>query len=103
MIKKGQSLPHRQLKDLLVPFLDNVKSRAEARPDLIFLAWAEIIDPKWKGMTEASSFEKGTVVIKVKNAALYSLLVQQEGTKYLKKLQAKFPESGIKKLKFCIG
>ncbi len=103
MIKKGQPLPHRQLKDLLTPFLENVKSRTEARPDLILKAWSEMIDPKWRGMTEASSFEKGTVVIKVKNAPLYSLLVQQEGSKLLKKLQAKFPESGIKKLKFCIG
>ena len=103
MIKKRQSLPHYQLKDLLVSFLENVKSRAETRPDLILKEWVEIIDPKWREMTEASSFEKGTVMIKVKNAPLYSLLVQQEGPKLLKKLQAKFPESGIKKLKFCIG
>src|SRR5690242_7107198 len=103
MIKKGHALPHRQLKDLLEPFLKNVKVLAELRPDLILKMWAEIIDPKWKGMTEASSFEKGTVVIKVKNAALYSVLVQQEGNRLLKKLQEKFPDSGIKKLKFCIG
>ena len=103
MKKNGTKLPHRQIKDLLGSFLDEVRSRAELRPDLILAGWAEIIDPKWKGMTEASSFEKGTVVIKVKNAALYSLLVQQEGSKLLKKLQSKFPESGIKKLKFCIG
>ena len=103
MIKKGQSLPHCQLKDLLSPFLENVKQRTDLRPDLILQAWAEIIDSKWKGMTQASSFEKGTVVIKVKNAALYSLLVQQEGSKLLKKLQVRFPDSGIKKLKFCIG
>jgi hypothetical protein len=103
MTKKGQNLPHCQLKDLLVSFVDDVQSRLQARPDLIFLAWAEIIDPKWKGMTEARAFEKGTVVIKVKNQTLYSLLIQHEGSKYLKILQAKFPESGIKKLKFCIG
>jgi hypothetical protein len=103
MIKKGSSLPHRQLKDLVVPFLEKMEKRVEARPDLILKAWADVVDVKWRGMTEASSFEKGTVVIKVKNAPLYSLLVQQEGTKLLKKLQAQFPESGIKKLKFCIG
>jgi hypothetical protein len=103
MLKKGRSLPHRHLKDLLGSFLESVKSRAELKPDLILKEWAEIIDPQWKGMTEASSFEKGTVVVKVRNAALYSLLVQQEGSILLKKLQARFPESGIKKLKFCIG
>ncbi|MGH2613081.1 MAG: DciA family protein [Rhabdochlamydiaceae bacterium] len=102
-MKKGHSLPHCHLKDLLIPFLEKVKSLSEARPDLILKEWAEIIDPKWDGMTQASSFEKGIIVVKVKNAPLYSLLVQQEGSKLLKKLQAKFPESGIKKLKFCIG
>lgn len=103
MKKNGTKLPHRQIKDLLGPMLEEVRMKAELRPHLVLAAWGEIIDPKWKGMTEASSFEKGTVVIKVKNAALYSLLVQQEGSKLLKKLQGQFPESGIKKLKFCIG
>lgn len=103
MKKNGQKLPHRQLKDLLSPFLDHVKSKVEERPDLILAGWDGIADPRWKGMTQASSFEKGTVVVKVNNAALYSLLVQQEGSKLLKKLQDKFPTSGIKKLKFCIG
>ena len=100
---RKRALPHQQLRDLLKGFLEGVESRAQAKPGLVLEAWAEVIDPKWRGMTEASSFEKGTVVIKVKNASLYSLLVQQEGSGLLKKLQAKFPESGIKKLKFCIG
>jgi hypothetical protein len=103
MMKKGRALPHQQLKDLLGGFLQGVEGRVRARPDLILGAWAEMIDPKWRGMTEASSFEKGVVVVKVKNASLYSLLVQQEGARLLKKLQARFPENGIKKLKFCIG
>ncbi len=94
---------NRQLKDLLVDFLDQIKQRSETKPEVILKEWVKIIDPKWKGMTEASSFEKGIVVIKVRNAALYSLLVRQEGSKLLKKLQTKFPESDIKKLKFCIG
>lgn len=103
MKKKGHPLPHCQLKDLLTSFVEKMKARADLRPDLILQEWTQIIDPKWQGMTKASSFEKGTLVINVKNAALYSLLVQHEGSKLLKKLQDKFPESGIKKIKFCIG
>lgn len=103
MKKKGSVLPHRQLKDLLAGFVDKVQDKVDLRPDLVLAEWEKIIDPKLKGMTVASSFEKGTVVVKVKNAALYSLLVQHEGSKLLKKLQLKFPESGINKLKFCIG
>jgi hypothetical protein len=103
MKKKGSFLPHRHLKDLLVSFMGEMKAKADLRPDLILEEWARIIDPKWQGMTKASSFDKGTLVIHVKNAALYSLLIQHEGSKLLKKLQDKYPESGIKKLKFCIG
>lgn len=107
MAKKGQALPHRHLKDLLPTFLEGVQSRyedhTEKKPDRVLTGWMEVIDPKWHSMTEACSFEKGIVVIKVKNAALYSLLVQQEGSKLLKRLQEKFPNNGIKGLKFRIG
>ncbi len=102
MIKKKE-LPHSHLKELLPSFLENVKNRYADKPEQILQGWAEIADPKWQTMTEACSFEKGTIVIKVKNATLYSLLVQQEGPQLLKKLQEKFPGRGIKKLKFCIG
>ncbi len=103
MKKKGSILPHRQLKDLLAGFIDDIQTKVDLRPDLILEEWEKIIDPRWKGMTVASSFEKGTVVVKVKNTTLYSLLIQHEGSKLLKKLQLKFPDSGINKLKFCIG
>lgn len=107
MAKKGKSLPHCHLKDLLPSFLEGVQRRYEdqneKRPDLVLKGWFEVIDPKWQSMTEAYSFEKGIFVIKVKNATLYSLLVQQEGSKLLKKLQEKFPNNGIKSLKFRIG
>lgn len=99
----AKSLPHRHLKDLLPSFLDGVQNRYEERPDRILKGWSEIIDPKWISMTEAYSFEKGVVVVNVKNGTLYSMLVQQEGAKLLKKLQEKFPTSGIRYLKFRIG
>jgi len=98
-----KSLPHRHLKDLLPSFLGRVKNRYEERPDLVLKGWAEIIDPKWALETVASSFEKGVVVVNVKNGALYSRLVQHEGARLLKKLQEKFPNNGIKHLKFRIG
>jgi hypothetical protein len=102
-MRKKDDLPHHHLKDLLPSFLQGVQSRCKEDPQRILRGWKEVVDPKWNLMTEASSFEKGVVVIKVKNATLYSLLVQQEGARLLKKLQQMFPESDIKKLKFCIG
>lgn len=107
MVKKRQPLPHHHLKDLLPAFLEDLQSvyedRAEKKPDLVLKGWMEVIDPKWRSMTEAYSFEKGVIMINVKNAALYSLLVQHEGSKLLKMLQKKFPDNGIKSLKFRIG
>jgi len=42
-------------------------------------------------------------MVKVRNAALHSILVQQEKGKLLKKLQKKFPEAEIKNIIFRIG
>jgi hypothetical protein len=101
------TLTNKHLKDLLPSVLREIDGKRNAnrieRPDLILEAWAEIIDEKWRAMTQAISFEKGQLVVKVKNAALYSILVQQEREKLLKKLQKKFPESEIKNIIFRIG
>ncbi len=103
MLKKRTSLPHRHLKELLPSFLKEVETRYEEKPDRVLKGWAEVADPKWRSMTEACSFEKGIIVVKVGNAALLSLLIRQKGAGLLKKLQEKFPENSIKKINFRIG
>ena len=97
------TLTNKHLKDLLPSVLREIEGKRNERPDLILEGWAQIIDEKWRAMTQASSFEKGQLVVKVRNAALYSVLVQQEREKLLKKLQKKFPESKIKNIIFRIG
>jgi hypothetical protein len=101
------TLTNKHLKDLLPSVLSEIEGKRNAnrneRPDLILEGWAQIVDEKWRSMTQASSFEKGQLVVKVKNAALYSVLVQQEREKLLKKLQKKFPEAEIKNIIFRIG
>jgi hypothetical protein len=103
MKQKAVELPHRHLKQLLPGFLERIEIRLREQPERILEGWYDIIDPQWKGLTQSDVFEKGIVVIKVKNAALYSLIVQQKKEELLKKLQEKFPTSGIKNLKFRIG
>src|SRR5579872_7461169 len=97
------TLTNKHLKDLLPSVLNEIDGKRKERPDLILEGWAEVADEKWKAMTQAISFEKGQLVVKVKNAALYSVLVQQEREKVLKKLQKKFPEVEIKNIIFRIG
>lgn len=97
------TLTNKHLKDLLPSVLRTIDSRRNERPDLILEGWSQVVDEKWRGMTQAISFEKGVLMVKVKNAALYSLLVQQEKEQLLRKLQSKFPRSEIKNIIFRIG
>ena len=97
------TLTNKHLKDLLPSVLREIEGKRDERPDAILEGWSQVVDEKWRAMTQAISFEKGQLVVKVKNAALYSVLVQQEREKLLKKLQKKFPEAKIKNIIFRIG
>ena len=96
-------LTNKHLKDLLPSALREIEGRRSERPDKILAGWALVADAQWSKMTQACSFEKGVLMVKVKNAALYSLLVQQEKINLLRKLQEKFPEVAIKNIVFRIG
>lgn len=96
-------LTNKHLKDLASSALKEIETKKKKRPDLVVAGWREVIEKKWHSMTEAVSFEKGALVVKVKNAALYSLLVQQEKPRLLSQLQKKFPEAGLKNIVFRVG
>ena len=97
------TLTNKHLKDLLPSLLREIDGKRNERPGLILEGWGQVVEKKWQGMTQAISFEKGVLMVKVKNAALYSVLVQQEKEKLLQKLQKKFPEVEIKNIIFRIG
>ena len=96
-------LTNKHLKDLLPSVLRDIEGKKKERPDLLLAGWSMVIEEKWRPMTQAVSFEKGVLMVKVKNAALYSVLVQQEKPKLLHKLQSKFPEADLKNIVFRIG
>jgi hypothetical protein len=96
-------LTNKHLKDLLPSALKDIEGRKKERPDRLLAGWIEVIEEKWRPMTQAVSFEKGVLMVKVKNAALYSVLVQQEREKILRKLQHRFPEAALKNIVFRIG
>lgn len=96
-------LPHRHLKDLTTSFLEQVRAVCATRPLQVLEGWSSVAGEKWGRETKAVSFQGGVLSVKVANASLYSILVQYEAPRLLKALQDRFPESGVKKVKFSIG
>lgn len=92
-----------QLKALLPGFLERLSHKQSQRPDLVLVAWPEIIGEKLAPMTKAVLFDKGVLHIKVKNSTLLSLLVQHERPKLLARLKSKFPEVEIQNITFRLG
>lgn len=99
----SKKLTNKHLKDLAQVALLEIKVAKEKRPDLVIAGWTEIIEEKWRSLTEAIAFEKGELMVKVKSTALYSLLVQQERPKLVAELQKRFPEAGLRNIVFRIG
>ena len=93
----------KEVSKLLPELLAKIGSHFQERPDLILLAWPEIIGEKLAPMTQAVSFTEGTLTVKVKNSSLYSLLVQHEKAKLLKQLQGRFPSVAIRNIIFRQG
>lgn len=93
----------KSLKDLLPKFLERVTKSHEQRGDLILAAWPEVIGEKHAPMTEAASFDRGVLTVKVKNTTLYSLLLHHEKFRLLKNLKERFPKAEIRNIIFRIG
>jgi hypothetical protein len=93
----------KKLADLLPKFLQTLSQTQKLRPDLIVAGWPEVVGEKLAPMTEALSFEKGVLYVKVKNATLHSLLAQYEKAKLVEKLKERFPEAGIRNIVFRVG
>lgn len=73
------------------------------RPDMVLSTWPTLVGEKIAPMTEAVSFSEGTLVVKVKNSTLYSLLSQKERGRLLGALKKHFPNVEIRALQFRMG
>jgi hypothetical protein len=92
-----------QLTAILPKVLTHISANFKDRPDLIMAAWPSLIGPKLAPMTQAVSFERGVLTVRVKNSTLYSLLSQKDKPKLIQALRAKFPQVMIKTILFRIG
>lgn len=93
----------KNLSELLPEWLAEASSRFQDRPDLVLLAWPEVIGEKLAPMTQAVSFIDGILTVKVRNSSLYSLLVQHEKIKLQNQLQKKIPSVRIRNIIFRLG
>lgn len=91
------------MSDLLPGVIANISEVYKDRPDLVLASWPDVIGPKLSAMTQAVSFANGTLVVKVKNSTLYTLLSQNEKSHVLSILKDKFPRIEIKNILFRIG
>ncbi len=93
----------KEISDLLPEWIAKASFRFQDRPDLILLAWPEVIGERLAPMTTAVSFINGILTVKVKNSSLYSLLMQHEKVKLLIQMQKKFPSVKIQNIVFRLG
>lgn len=93
----------KNLSELLPEWLANASFRFQERPDLVLLAWPEIIGEKLAPMAQAVSFIDGVLTVKVRNSSLYSLLVQHEKIKLQNQLQKRIPSIKIRNIIFRLG
>ena len=87
--------------DIILPgVIGKIEKNYKNNPSNIIETWPIIIGKKLAPMTKVESLQNGTLVVKVKNSTLYSLLTSYEKEKILKKLQTKFSKNVIQKLYF---
>ena len=91
------------LDSLLPEILHSIDTAYNKQPRRVLQAWPEIIGQKLAPMTVAVSLIEGVLTVRVKNATLYSLLVQHEKERLLKALQKKFSKGAVCQLVFKVG
>lgn len=96
-------LTSKQMSQVLPKIMDKIAASHRDRPDLILVAWPQIIGEKFQAMTRAVSFVDGVLTVIVKNSTLYSLLSQHEKKRLLQSLRKKFPAVVIRDIFFRLG
>lgn len=99
----GTGVTTRQVSDLLSMELTKLGEVFQGRHDLVLAAWPEVIGPKLSVMTEAISFHKGVLTVKVRNSTLHSLLSCHNKSQILTAIKQKFPKANIQNIVFRIG
>jgi hypothetical protein len=100
---EGTAVTTRCVAGLLTGALAEITEQFQERPDLLLLAWPEIIGPRLAGMAQAVSFKDGILTVKVNNSTLHSLLSRHDKYRLLAILQQKFPKIPVTNIIFKIA
>jgi hypothetical protein len=93
----------KNLSDLISDWFGRASERFQQRPDLVLLAWGEVVGERLSPMAQAVSFIDGVLTVNVKNSSLYSLFVQHEKMKLLDRLQKRVPSAKVRNIIFRLG
>lgn len=99
----GTALTTRNFSDLLVNVFSDISSRYQEKPEVVLLAWQEVIGPQFAPMTQAVSFVNGVLLVKVKNSTLHSLLSRHDKHRLLAALQKRVPQADVQNIHFRIA
>lgn len=79
--------------------VETLRKGVQDNPDTVLLAWPEVVGPVHAQMARAEQFSDGTLVVKVKNSTLYSLLCQDK-RRILDRMRCKAPSVEIRNIIF---
>jgi hypothetical protein len=99
----GSGKTSKQISAILPRLLEQIGQRFATRPDLVLVAWPEVVGSRLASMTKATSFEDGVLFVRVSNSTLYSLLNQYDKSRIIQNLRQKFPNTVIKTVLFRLG
>jgi len=99
----GPGKTSKQMSALLPKLLSQIGQRFAVRPDLVLIAWPEVVGSRLASMTKAISFEDEVLFVRVNNSTLYSLLEQYDKPRIIQNLRSKFPNIVIKTVVFRLG
>lgn len=99
----GTDLTTRHLGSLLTDVFTKISGRYQQQPDVVLIAWPEVIGPQLAPMTQAVSFNDGVLLVKVKNSTLHSLLSRHDKYRLLHALQKRVPQADVRDICFRVA
>lgn len=99
----GNQRTSRSIQEILPKVLESVTKNFEAGGEVILNAWPQVIGERFGPYTEAVSFRRGILKVKVRNSTLLSLLKEHEKGTLQSNFKKLFPNLLIKDIHFTMG